>query len=443
MTIPTFNIPYKSVYSVATEFQTQVNERQKGHEQRYPVWTYPKRTFTLKFEKNATGRTELENFFIEVMGKAGKFNWVWEVEKGGNGQTYECWFDNDSFEQNIKDFGYIDCELKLIAIDRNAIQTVTALDFYHKAECNHNIIFNTLVDKVFTASNSRRSLWTTPKKSWTLTFEKNATVRKQIEDFFIAKRGKFKCFQWTWKTEHGGDGETYWVRFDSDTLKTDISELGYSKIELKIKEVFPNINPNNEFEKDEIIPRKLLGIELVGGSIYVLDNETLESLTYNGQEFLGAPLSHGEIKRDDNSAVDKLSITVSNVALGISGIIGSRGDVITNAPAILNLILLNVNTNEIISGSESILYAGRCNNLKLDYESATMDIETELGGFEKQAPVMKYRPTCQVRRFGDFYCGYTGEEAKCDRTFERCKELENQGNFKGFPSVVLETVIKV
>jgi len=443
MTNPVFNIPYKAVYTVDTEFQTQVNEKQKGREQRYPAWTFPKRTFTLKFDKNLDGRTDLENFFINVMGKAGKLDWVWDTEKGGNGQTYECWFDTDSFEQNIKDFGYTECELKLITIDRNAIQNVNALDFYHKVECNHNIIFNTLVDKIFTASNNRRSLWDTPKKSWTLTFEKNAAVRKQIEDFFIAKRGRFRCFQWKWAKEHGGDDNTYWVRFDSDSLSTDISEMGYSKTEVKLKEVFPNNNPNSEFDKDEIIPRKLLSIELVGGSIYVLDNETLEALTYEGQEFLGAPLSHGEIKRDDNSAVDKLSITLSNVSLGISGIIGARGDVITNAPAVLNLVFLNVNTNEIISGTEAILYAGKCNNLKLDSENATMDIETELGGFEKQAPVMKYRPTCQVRRFGDFYCGYTGTETKCDRTFTRCKELKNQGNFKGFPSCVIETVIKV
>ena len=82
-------------------------------------------------------------------------------------------------------------------------------------------------------------------------------------------------------------------------------------------------------------------------------------------------------------------------------------------------------------------------NLKLDYEEASMDIETSLGGYEILAPVMKYRTTCQVRRFKDCRCGYTGEETSCDRTFDRCKELGNQANFRGFPQMYNELVIRV
>ena len=198
-----------------------------------------------------------------------------------------------------------------------------------------------------------------------------------------------------------------------------------------------------EVEKDEIIPRRLLKIELEGGSIFILDNETLEVLRYNGEEYLGAPLSFDEIKRDDYSSVSKLEINLSNVGLAISGIIGQRGDVITNAPAVLTLVFLDVNTNILQPDLKQILYAGRCNNLKLDYEDATMDIETSLGGYEIQAPIMKYRTTCQVRRFKDCRCGYTGEETSCDRTFDRCKELGNQENFRGFPQMYNELVIKV
>ena len=154
-------------------------------------------------------------------------------------------------------------------------------------------------------------------------------------------------------------------------------------------------------------------------------------------------MSFDEIKRDDNSSVSKLEINLSNVGLAISGIIGQRGDVITNAPAVLTLVFLDVNTNILQPDLKQILYAGRCNNLKLDYEDATMDIETSLGGYEIQAPIMKYRTTCQVRRFKDCRCGYTGEETSCDRTFDRCKELGNQENFRGFPQMYNELVIKV
>ena len=303
--------------------------------------------------------------------------------------------------------------------------------------------FYTLIDRVFTARNERKSYWDLPKRSWTLTFQKNAKNRKLLEDFFIAKRGRFRSFDWVWDKNRGGDGKTYHVRFDDDVLNSDILDYGFGEIKVKIKEVFPNKSPFYEVEKDEIIPRKLLKIELEGGSVFIMDNETLDSLVYNGETYLGAPLSHGDIEKDDNSSVSKLSIELSNVGLSISGIVGQRGDVITDAPAVLTLVFLDVNTNTILPDYKQVLYAGHCNNLKLDYETATLDIETSLGGYELQAPVMKYRTSCQVRRFKDCRCKYTGNETSCDRTFERCKELGNHANFAGFPQMYNELVIKV
>ena len=443
MEYPIFDIPYKEAYSSSIEFNTQINEKVKGREQRYPIWTYPKRVFTLKFDKNFNGRKNLEDFFISVQGQAKKFKFVWDESKGGNGKTYLCYFDSDSFAQNIDEFGFSDCELKLVCIDDSKVENVDKLDFYHKAKCESTISFYTIVDKIFTAQANRKAYWDSPRKSWTLSFEKNAVNRRKLEEFFIAKRGRFRSFEWTWDKSLGGDGKTYTVRFDEDTLQSNIDAFGFGEIEIKIKEVFSNQNPFSEIEKDEIIPRRLLKIELDGGSIYVLDNETLETLYFNGEQYLGAPLVYDEIRKDDMSSVSKINVQLSNVGLAISGIIGQRGDVITNAPAVLTLVFLDMNSNTLLNEYKQILFAGKCNNLKLDYESASVDIETVLGGYEIQAPIMKYRTTCQVRRFKDCRCGYTGEETKCDRTFDRCKELGNEANFAGFPQMFNELVIKV
>ena len=122
MDYPIFNIPYKEAYTSSIEFNTQINEKMKGREQRYPVWTHPKRTFTLKFDKNFNGRKDLEDFFINVMGQAEKFYFVWEKEKGGNGQTYLCNFESDSFEENIMEFGFSETELKFSCIDTSPVQ---------------------------------------------------------------------------------------------------------------------------------------------------------------------------------------------------------------------------------------------------------------------------------------------------------------------------------
>lgn len=42
---------------------------------------------------------------------------------------------------------------------------------------------------------------------------------------------------------------------------------------------------------------------------------------------------------------------------------------------------------------------------------------------------------CRYKVFKGAYCGYSGSESDCDRTFSRCKALGNQSRFGGFPGV--------
>ena len=298
MEYPIFDIPYKDAYSSSIEFNTQINEKVKGREQRYPIWTYPKRVFTLKFDKNFNGRKNLEDFFISVQGQAKKFKFVWDESKGGNGKTYLCYFDSDSFAQNIDEFGFSDCELKLVCIDDSKVENVDKLDFYHKAKCESTISFYTIVDKIFTAQGNRKAYWDSPRKSWTLSFEKNAVNRRKLEEFFIAKRGRFRSFEWTWDKSLGGDGKTYTVRFDEDTLLSNIDAFGFGEIEIKIKEVFSNQNPSSEIEKDEIIGEHTSPVD---GAIYVLDGKI--EIHFEAEKFT---LEKGEILMFKKDATHKV-----------------------------------------------------------------------------------------------------------------------------------------
>ena len=58
--------------------------------------------------------------------------------------------------------------------------------------------------------------------------------RGKLEEFFIAKRGRFRSFDWTWEKSRGGDGKTYHVRFDSDTLQMDVERFGYATLQVQL-----------------------------------------------------------------------------------------------------------------------------------------------------------------------------------------------------------------
>lgn len=443
MTNPVFNINYQEAYGSLIKFETQINSKELGREQRYPKMIYPVRNFSLKFDKDPTARAQLETFFESVYGAYGYFDWTWETSKGGNNVTYtNCRFDMDELEQTIKELGFTETELKITVIDRNAVTPVESFDFYHSAECDFKTKFRTMLDKVRTASDGRRKMWSSPKKRWELTFEKTPEVRKQIEDFFISKRGKFKCFQWTWDSERGGDGQTYWVRFDTDELNTDITALGFGKFKISLQEVFPNLSPEGTLDADEIIPRKLLEISVPTGAVRILDNDTLESLTFEGDSYLGAPLDLSIPTKEDNTEVARMKVSLSNVNQSISGIIGQHGDNITGCDCKLIQVYLNTTTFALVPSLDRTIFIGKANNIELTAETASLEVVCHLGGFEKTMPFMKYGVNCQWRKFKDSHCGYTGAQTSCDRTLQTCKRYGNIESFGGFPSLPSESVIK-
>lgn len=53
----------------------------------------------------------------------------------------------------------------------------------------------------------------------------------------------------------------------------------------------------------------------------------------------------------------------------------------------------------------------------------------------RSPPDMYLKLHCRYDEFKGDHCGYTGGAAECDRTFARCRELDNQTRFGGFPAI--------
>jgi hypothetical protein len=105
------------------------------------------------------------------------------------------------------------------------------------------VSFKTDIDGEYSAHEQRNSLWTNPRRTWVLDFEKTPAAFSAVSAFFIAQKGRWKAFSWTWKQYDdngrylGGDGNTYTVRFDVDDLDFKINRLGYKTFSLTLVEV--------------------------------------------------------------------------------------------------------------------------------------------------------------------------------------------------------------
>ena len=104
------------------------------------------------------------------------------------------------------------------------------------------ITFKTDVDGEYTAHEQRNALWSNPRRTFTLSFEKCPEDIAAVEAFFIARRGKWQAFNWVYSATDkygrptGGDGVTYTVRFDTDDFEAAI-QSGYGTFDLPIVEV--------------------------------------------------------------------------------------------------------------------------------------------------------------------------------------------------------------
>lgn len=106
-----YGIKALQVYSYAVGFNTLVDEKWTGNEQRRPKWTYPKRTWTLEFQKDAEGGRKFEEFFKKVQGRYKTFKFYWSktyegVDMGGDGKWYNVRFNSDDLKIEVDYLGY-------------------------------------------------------------------------------------------------------------------------------------------------------------------------------------------------------------------------------------------------------------------------------------------------------------------------------------------------
>lgn len=259
------------------------------------------------------------------------------------------------------------------------------------------------------------------------------------------------------------------------------------------------LTPNQKAEvaKSELKERLLLEIDHDTNPIKILANDTLTQIVIDGDTYIGACLTRGDIQTSSEMQVDRCQVSISNINQAISAVIASEGDTYTNLPARLMTVIFNgdppkwqANTaytatqyiaptswngyiykcstggttssieptwGTVTSGTTSsggaeftcespflddpiLLIEGKVNNIKLNQTVFTFDIERSMGGFQANTPNTTYDVNCQWK-FKDVRCGYTGAETKCDKSLIRCKALSNVENFGGYPAIVVPAKI--
>ena len=112
----TFNFYYKKAYTASVQFQTIVDEKFTGKEQRRDAWSNPRRKWMLEFEKDNFNTEAFAQFFMDQKGRKKAFNWTWEQDKGGDGKPYLVRFDTDELELAMLELGYSTFSVPIVQV---------------------------------------------------------------------------------------------------------------------------------------------------------------------------------------------------------------------------------------------------------------------------------------------------------------------------------------
>lgn len=195
-----------------------------------------------------------------------------------------------------------------------------------------------------------------------------------------------------------------------------------------------------EVQKQELKTRTLVTIHL-DNTIRILENDTLTSFEIDGEIYLAGMVTRSEIETSTEGALEKVEIKISNVNQGISSLIATQGDVLTNARCTVDAVIFDSSSNTILDEPVK-LFEGCINTVEINAIELKFAVERVIGGYSTLSPNFTYDVNCQCIKFKDERCGYTGTETKCDKTLTRCIALNNYANFFGFPSIPQEMVVK-
>ena len=176
------------------------------------------------------------------------------------------------------------------------------------------------------------------------------------------------------------------------------------------------------------------------GSGYVRIAQNNEDVTWNGETWLAYPAFNlGDIEETKDGEIPQLNLTIYDVYRKLIPIIDDLGGGVGGTVTVY-----------IVHGTSAKISSEAEFEYTLDIVGTSIQgnhtINLKLGGenlYSYRIPQDRYfKDHCRYKMFKGTYCGYSGGETVCSRTFVRCKEIGNQARFGGFPGVGRTGVMK-
>jgi lambda family phage minor tail protein L len=191
-----------------------------------------------------------------------------------------------------------------------------------------------------------------------------------------------------------------------------------------------NATFTDEKNKAENRPIKLYKVENYdGASAHLFFAGWDVNVTFDGQLYTAFPITHDVISENNRGAIDAVRVTVGNVSRLIQGYLelyDFRGK---------KVIIKTVWADQLADASAYIDDVFYIDSYVADAKDVVFTLTSKFDLLDIDLPGRRYSRNHCGWKFKGTECGYAGAETSCNKTKQRCKELNNYRRFGGFPSI--------
>jgi phage-related protein len=163
-----------------------------------------------------------------------------------------------------------------------------------------------------------------------------------------------------------------------------------------------------------------------------------EDVVFDGFTYTKAVVRHGSIKESIDGGAVKVSLHIGNVDRGIQYYLENWNGLREAKVNILQVFKDELADPTVVDRMSYNIADSSVNTSEAKFVlSGTFDV------FDITLPRRKfYRGYC-THKFKDGGCGYSGGEASCNKTLQRCTELGNTHRYGAFPAIPQRNVYKL
>jgi len=154
-----------------------------------------------------------------------------------------------------------------------------------------------------------------------------------------------------------------------------------------------------------------------------------QDVTFDGTVYTRFPIKHEFVAENNQGQIDQVKITLANVSRLIEFYLEQydfRGK---------KVIIRTVWADQLSDPDAYIDDVFYIDNYTADQSNVEFTLTGKFDVLGIDLPARRYARNYCVWKFKSAECGYAGAELTCDKTQQRCKQLDNYQRFGGFPSV--------